>query len=330
MSKLNLNSIPEIIEAGTLSKKAALNKLSVFLLNEGHVFGLHKYDDDFKSEIIVALLEKGIEIFDSFNAKYGSFSTYFFCLVKGLVQTNLKNHSRKSCQENVFFTECAMEYSEKEKAYGAIIHNDLEKPKIPYSYKKIDSKALEIACKSGTYHIKKYIEDDKKDGNREVLRKNLKRIPSSTADKIILVLALKYSYYLTTHQIETICEMFNIDKTILYDLIQQLKNNLESRENKKDKIEEKRNAAYFFHKRYKQQKIKLEEAEGINLNYTKMILEKKYKNQTKNWERLNKILQKGVVKLRPTNKAIAEVLGLCERQISHYLLQARKLGLNVL
>ena len=48
-------------------------------------------------------------------------------------------------------------------------------------------------------------------------------------------------------------------------------------------------------------------------------LEKKYLKHTQLWISLNKKLKDGVINIRPTNKAIADVLGICERQVSYYI-----------
>lgn len=329
MSHVNLNEIPELINSGKISRKAALQKLSVFVMNEGNIFGLQKFDDDFKSEVIINLLEKGTEIFDSFNPKYGSFFTYFFCLIKGITQTLLKNHSKKEIHENVFLNECITEYPEKVEAYKNINYNDFEKPKIPFSYKKIEPKSLELACKSGTYHIKRYIDKNAHKEKNEDFRENLKKLPPCIAGKVVIVLALKASYYITDNQIETICEMFNLEKAMIYGLIQELKDELIARNERKKKMENRRNSAYFHHKTCNAQIKKLEESGKPDIYYNRMTIQKKYIKHTDNWFHLTKMLQEGIINLRPTNKAIAKVLGLCERQISHYLLIAQNLGLHL-
>lgn len=328
MARVNLNEIPELIDSGKISRKAALQKLSVFVLQEKKIFGLHNYDDDFRSEVIVTLLEKGTDIFDSFNPKYGSFFTYFFCLIKGIIQTLLKDFSRKELRDNVFINESITTYSEKEEAYNSIDYNDFEKPKIPYSYKKIEPKALELACKSGTYHIKRYLDTTDIKNQNEELRKNLKKLPPFIADKIVIVLALKSAYYITGRQIELLCEMFNLDKNMLYSLIQQLKDELSSRGERKLELENRRNAAYFHHQKYTHQINKLNDSSKINAKYKKIEIKQKYQKKTDSWMNLTKQLQNGTINLRPTNKSIAKVLGLCERQISHYLLTAQKLGVD--
>ena len=50
-------------------------------------------------------------------------------------------------------------------------------------------------------------------------------------------------------------------------------------------------------------------------------LEKKH---TKNWIKLNKTFEEGHLYLRPTNKTVANLLGICERQVAYYIKSAKK------
>ena len=123
--------------------------------------------------------------------------------------------------------------------------------------------------------------------------------------------------------------MFKLDKNMLFDLIQQLKNEITKKDSRKNLIDERRNAAYFHHKKYTKQINKLESSSKINASYNKVALAQKYAKKTDSWINLTKKLQNGKINLRPTNKSIAKLLGLCERQISHYLLTAHKLGVEL-
>ena len=46
---------------------------------------------------------------------------------------------------------------------------------------------------------------------------------------------------------------------------------------------------------------------------------KKQKKHYKTWQTLNKKFSDGFLFLRPTNKTVADLLGICERQISYYI-----------
>ena len=77
--------------------------------------------------------------------------------------------------------------------------------------------------------------------------------------------------------------------------------------------------------RYKRLLEKLqEEDESFNNRILISKLKEKeirYKNK---WKNLNKSFEKGLLNLRPTNKTIADLLGICERQVTYCLSCARK------
>ncbi|WP_455157285.1 hypothetical protein [Treponema socranskii] len=55
------------------------------------------------------------------------------------------------------------------------------------------------------------------------------------------------------------------------------------------------------------------------------LLLKKYRKQTESWKHKNKELRESRWRVCPTNKMIANILGICERQVSHYITRAQKL-----
>ena len=95
MTKLNLNLIPDMLQKKEVTRKEALNLLCEFILSDSPVFGLIKFDEDFISELILRILERGTVIFDSFNPNSGSFFTYFFKYVQSVKFHLLKELSIK-------------------------------------------------------------------------------------------------------------------------------------------------------------------------------------------------------------------------------------------
>ena len=82
-----------------ISKKIALHKLAIFLTSNSGIFGLNKKDEDFKSEVVLLLLERGENILDQFNPEYGTFSTYSFCFIKSLMNIVNRKQAAKNIQE---------------------------------------------------------------------------------------------------------------------------------------------------------------------------------------------------------------------------------------
>ena len=144
------------------------------------------------------------------------------------------------------------------------------------------------------------------------------------AERILLILTLKSCYYINDNQILTISEILNIDFYLLQQIIQELKNNLLDRAERKKSIEIRRNKAYYKHRLYKNKLLFLEENE-----YIKIDNQNKYEKYTSYWMSLNNLLERGTLQLKPTNKKLSEYLGICERQISYYIKKARIIGINI-
>ena len=57
------------------------------------------------------------------------------------------------------------------------------------------------------------------------------------------------------------------------------------------------------------------------------ILSRKFerleRKHAKNWQNLNKSFEDGHLYLRPTNKTVADILGICERQVAYYIKTAK-------
>ena len=83
----NLNSIAESVNSGQITRNDGIRQLAAFVLYNKPLFGLHKYDEDFVSNLIVAMLEKGESFFDFYDEKQGSFFNYFFSYVKNLIHS---------------------------------------------------------------------------------------------------------------------------------------------------------------------------------------------------------------------------------------------------
>ena len=208
-----------------------------------------------------------------------------------------------------------------------INYKDLNSGKVPYTYKKVSPEAFQLACKTETYHIKDFL--SKPDEEFQQLQENLKKVSPSMAERILLVLALKSAYYITDAQIKKIAEICHLDENQFNEVIMSLKEQLNFRKDNKLELEIRRNKAYYQHRKLGSQLEWTKQEKTSDSDYEKLVLEKKFKRHTLNWKKLNEKLEKGTINIRPTNKAIAKALGLCERQISFYIKNAHALGLEL-
>ena len=296
MRKLNLNLIPDMLQKNEVTRKEALNLLCEFILSDRPVFGLIKFDEDFVSELILRILERGTVIFDSFNPESGSFYTYFFKYVQ-----SVKFHLLK-------------ELSINELKYKHVV--------------ELSKEDLYISDTNCTYYPSKSLIKNEEKNIDEILNKSdiypkdflklIKKHPRGY-EKLLLVLALKSSYNITERNINMISSCCNIDKEKLQEIVDYLNDKLECKLTRKRKLEEKRNSVYFYKKKYEHQIKKLNEEVKEDNKYISESLTEKYNRKYEKWGNLNKKLNNSSHFLKPTNKEIANVLGLCERQVNYYI-----------
>lgn len=296
MRKFNLNLIPDMLQKNEVTRKEALNLLCEFILSDKPVFGLIKFDEDFVSELILRILERGTVIFDSFNPESGSFYTYFFKYVQ-----SVKFHLLK-------------ELSINELKYKHVV--ELSKEDLYIS----DTNCTYYPSKSMIKNEEKNIDEilNKSDIYPKDFLKLIKKHPRGY-EKLLLVLALKSSYNITETNINMIASCCNIDKEKLQEIVDYLNDKLECKLTRKRKLEEKRNSVYFYKKKYEHQIKKLSEEVKEDNKYVSESLTEKYNRKYEKWGNLNKKLNNSSHFLKPTNKEIANALGLCERQVNYYI-----------
>lgn len=298
MKNYELNYVLEDLNSGTITRKQAVNRICTFIIKNYPVFGLHRYDEDFRSEIILAFLERGEHILSLYNPRAGDFFTFIYCYLNTLANSKRKVKAKNSVSEIVVNEELKKSVEEKAYKYTSINYSHTDMPKAPYAYKPVPA---------------------------EELKKALKELSDCNADKKILVLALKSSFYLTDEQIDRICRLYKLNKNHFYELIQLCKNSIQKKSDKRWKIQERRNSAYYHHQRYKTIINKLSQ-DDISFENNILIsrISKKQMKCKRQWSKLNHSFEKGFMKLRPTNKTVASLLGICERQVSYYINCAKK------
>lgn len=297
MKTHELNLLVENLRTGKMSEKEVIDKIAVFVIKNYPIYGLHKYDEDFRQDILLGLLERGPHLLHLFNPNYGDFFTFLYCYICTLINSKLKTCAQNSIREKLNFEECVQQYEEKEIKYHRINYQNFEVPKIPFNWKKLSTEEFQRAIKDLSLH---------------------------SEEKKVLILALKSSYYLTDKQIHRICNMYGIDPEQFYQMIQYCKETLDFKRSRLEKEHQKRNFAYYHHKRYRHIIKKYQEDDFFDNKYFIKDLyiyrERKHKNSM---VRLNTAFQKGYLYLRTTNKTVANVMGLSERQVNYYMRSVR-------
>ena len=327
MTRDEIERIPEIVKSGQMSWEQVAQELVVFIVKNKPMFGLQKFDEDFVSDFIILFLSRGKESLAEYDTSRGSFFSYLFCMVKNISAAIFKQLAIQSKIEYHNVHESIMNYDNKIEAYEHINFSDFERPKVPYNYKPVSYKDFQIACKTDSYQIKKILNSDEINFETDI-RKKLKHFSPKIIKNMVIVLALKSSYYITDNQIEKISLMFNLNLAKMFQIIQDIKIQMDSRVLNKEKIEIRRNKAYFYHKTLREQ-MDWNCQNPEDAEYENIKIKPKYDKKTKSWETLNHQLEAGKIHIRPTTKLIAKILGISPRQVTYYQSTARKLGINI-
>ena len=297
--KINeFNELPQKLTDGLLTQKEALNQLCNFVSQNCPLFGLQKYDEDTRQEIMLGIVEKGIHIISVYNPEIGDFFTFFYCHVCSIINTLAKKNTCSYLQDRLNIVEGINTVNEKNVKYHKIDSQNFEVSRAPLNRKKLSPEELQQA---------------------------FKELQLNASDKKIIILALKSSYYLTDEQIERLCSIYKIKPEYFYNMIQYCKDSIQKKSERRAKTQERRNFAYYHHRRYKtllEDMLKEPENEqNVFLSSKFKRLEKKHE---KNWQNLNRSFEEGHLYLRPTNKTVANLLGICERQVAYYIKCAKR------
>lgn len=297
--KINeFNELPQKLADGLLSQREVLNQLCSFVTQNYPLFGLQKYDEDTRQEIMLGIVEKGIHIISVYNPEIGDFFTFFYCHVCSIINTLAKKNTSSYLQDRLNMVEGINTVNEKTVKYHKIDFQNFEVSKAPMNRQKLSPEELQQA---------------------------LKELQLNASDKKIIILALKSSYYLTDEQIERLCSIYKIKPEYFYNMIQYCKDSIQKKSERRAKTQERRNFAYYHHRRYK---TLLDDMLKEPENEQNVILSSKFerleKKHEKNWLNLNKSFEEGHLYLRPTNKTVANLLGICERQVAYYIKCAKK------
>jgi len=295
MNKKNIEEIPALVATGKITKTEAVQLLAQEIYSCPFRFGMAAYDEDFRSDVLLTFLMKGKLVIERYIPEYGTFRSYLFAFVQGLVLTQKRNQIRKMISENSV-KQCmsseAFEFQEEETSPST------------------EKSAAEKYVKYST-------------GSHESVWKELssRSQPSGISNaKTALILALKSSYYIPVNYINEVSSYCKLESAEIQRIIAELNSLLYAKIKRRNVVAGRRDNAYYFHRKYYMQ------MKYCNKDKTDMVaLSEKYVKQTKNWKNKNDMLQKSRYRVCPTNKMIAKILGICERQVSYYINRGKKL-----
>ena len=299
MKKENFDQLYNDVKNGRMSIRQGVELLAQFVCENKPLFKLQCYDDDFASEMILYFLERGEKVFDVYDPEKEDFFKFFFFFIKGLVNIKRRVFAKKNLNELLIFEENVNTYCGKDK-YGI---KDSYETHMMYSDEKSNYSPVSLS------QLQKYFTDKK----------------NNIIDKKILILSLKSCFYISEKQIKEICDYCNLDEDIFYASIQYCKSSVKEKLNKREKFIQRRNFSYYYHRKYSMQlqeySVYSNKMETIECKNRMLKLEK---HHYQNWKKMNCKFEEGFMYLRPTNKTIAELLLISERQVSYYINCAKK------
>jgi hypothetical protein len=83
MTPNDLNELSKKMYRGSLSETKMLEYICCYVIRNYPVFGLQKFDEDFRQEVLLNFIEKGHRVLNQFNPDFGDFSA-FSCLKNGV------------------------------------------------------------------------------------------------------------------------------------------------------------------------------------------------------------------------------------------------------
>ena len=304
-----LNSIPSKLIKGEITKETAVEIIFKFLKDYPQIFGLHKYDEDFKSEVFLILLSKKDRLIPIYRENgeirtetplfigKGDFFYHIYWLVTSAINTRKRALAKNNSKEAALYFESRIQTKEIELKMSKLTVAKENFPKVPVNYTPVTEKDL---------------------------KKTFSKALQNKKDKKFFVLAMKSCFYLTDELIEKLAAHYKINRNELYDAVQYMKNALESKSEKRNFAMQRRNRSYYYKLNYENQmKNNLEKQDSDEI-LKNDFLSQKYEMHNKQWKKQNEKLQKNGPYVRPSNKLIANFLGICERQVSYYVSRAKK------
>lgn len=312
-NELSVQNLPELIEEGKITRKEAINFIAEELYKKPESLVVMNISEEEQSNLIFSFIRDGWFVFDHYKKEFGSFTTY----LKSYLRYKRMTLSRDTFYENIKtqtvtafsaleHEEHLEQYKNEEFAYKIMHftpHETVRTERAPFSPKN--------------YRLEKQTVADSAQKKQTISYFGGKH---TKEEKLIIVLTLKSCLFLTSEQIKRISSFCKINEEQLCAVIEKLRATVEKRQETYKSLVEKRNSEYFIHRKCRELLLANKFSEQTEK------LTRQYEFHTKKWEKLNRKLKEQARKTCPTNKSIAEVLGICERQVGYYLKSGEKRG----
>ena len=291
MDLQELNELPVKVKRGELTAQEASDKLWIFIYQNPHYFGLQSLDEDQRSDFLIAFSP----YFKNLILKYDRNTVSFYSFLRSSLKLSETSWLKRHLKKYASYQTVSDIYQQDEET----VENSFEEKTIDRSFKKsLEENILEDIDYLNMNNLSKK--------KQEVIR------------NFIHIMACKACNELTDEHISRIASFLNLDEEVFFNEIKNLKKISGCRLATRKKIIERRNQAYFFHKKYLYELMRIDPESP---SYEDLI--KRYKMHTNTWKKHNLLLSNRF-SLSPSAKEIAENVGMKPRTVWFYLNHAKK------
>ena len=287
-----IEDLPEAVKSGKISSKEGAKYIWEDIYTHPLKYGLFHFSEDQKSDFLLDSHELFEKIFDKFIPGITSFRTYISGCLAAYKKTFLK---RQLARENELRTLDSFLQTKKEE--------DEQKYLVSFKTNKDECEKKE--------NLRRTFSDIISQRKNTSLKKTHR-----TAELTTLILMLKACTDVDDETISAVSDFTRIDESLLHEEVQNLKETMSRRTENHQKLIQRRNNAFFFHRKYMQEMI----SQDSNKE-KRETLQKKYNGQTRRWKENNKTL--AVHANSPSNNDIAKVIGIKPRMVSFYINHAK-------
>ncbi len=311
MTKLNI--IAQEILAGKISLKEGGLKTMLVIYENRKYFGLYQLDKDTFHDFLLFEYEHFLRIFKTFDSRKGTFSTFYIHSMQNSLRAFIRRIAKRNAIENAYESSKSFFYEEQ-----------------AYDYWHAETETLinifDEDYFNASDYISKYESLRKKQRGRS--NKNRNKISDSFITRehrenfhktACLVLVLKSCFNLTDSLIKKASVLTNVSEDNLLKMAETAKEKTWSKKKAHDKIEQARDNAYFYSRRYQQEMMQMED------EMYKKSKQEKYLSQTKKWQERNNHLQNMSCRITPTNKVIGQILHIPSHRVGYVLREIKKM-----
>lgn len=290
MNTIDIEEIPEAVKNRKITKNQGAMLIWQDIYTKPQNYGLLKFTEDQKSDFLLGIYKNFEGLFD----KYTPGLIPFRAFVAGCIS-----------QYKMQFLRHESEQKSSTKTLGAYLKSSAEEESEKYNITVAEDKSKKLISQSKSFSdiIKKISKtaDEKK---------------RKLAELTSLVLTMKACNEIDDKIIDRVCEFTGINRELLLQAIQSLKEVSSKKSENYKLLVKRRNNAYFFHRKYLHEMLTSETADA---KYEET--RRRYRNQTEKWLRKNE--QLSCHSDAPSNKDIAEITGLKVRTVSYYITHAK-------